>query len=40
MKKALEETDENGDIWFNDDNIYGVLFNISSGLRVDPGPVQ
>ncbi|XP_034304486.2 steroid 17-alpha-hydroxylase/17,20 lyase isoform X1 [Magallana gigas] len=29
MKKALKERDENGNAWFNDDNIYGVLFNIS-----------
>lgn len=29
MKEALKERDENGEMWFNDENLYGVLFNIS-----------
>lgn len=34
MKNALKERDENGNAWFNDDNIYGVLYNIS-GAGID-----
>lgn len=29
LKEVLNEKDENGEIWLNDDNLYGILYNIA-----------